>query len=72
MLLFIWTAPNDSLTQESRCLKISTRQVYAATDNLNAANFIGQGEAGKNIYDLVSRIEHFEPIRSVNVNRQLS
>ncbi|XP_061991007.1 probable receptor-like serine/threonine-protein kinase At4g34500 isoform X2 [Rosa rugosa] len=38
--------PNDSLTQESS-LKISTKHIYAATDNLNASNFIGQGGAGK-------------------------
>ncbi|KAL6189841.1 hypothetical protein ACLB2K_036242 [Fragaria x ananassa] len=39
-------APYDSLTQESS-LKISTKHIYAATDNLNASNFIGQGGAGK-------------------------
>ncbi|KAL6187081.1 hypothetical protein ACLB2K_043196 [Fragaria x ananassa] len=39
-------APYDSLTQESS-LKISTKHIYAATDNLNASNLIGQGEAAK-------------------------
>ncbi|XP_050375055.1 probable receptor-like protein kinase At5g18500 isoform X2 [Argentina anserina] len=39
-------APDDSLTQESS-LKISAKHIYAATGNLNASNYIGQGGAGK-------------------------
>lgn len=29
------------------------KEVYSATDNFNASNFIGQGVAGENLCDLV-------------------
>ncbi|KAA8533137.1 hypothetical protein F0562_033330 [Nyssa sinensis] len=38
---------NDSLFEESSCHKISNKEVYSATNNLSASNFIGQGIAGK-------------------------
>ncbi|KAG8366147.1 hypothetical protein BUALT_Bualt17G0045700 [Buddleja alternifolia] len=40
-------AHDDSFFEESTSDKISLREVYLATDNLNASNFIGQGVAGK-------------------------
>ncbi|XP_016647035.1 PREDICTED: proline-rich receptor-like protein kinase PERK3 [Prunus mume] len=40
-------ASNDSLSEEPGNFKISIKEIYAATDNLSAVNFIGQGGAGK-------------------------
>ncbi|VVA13447.1 PREDICTED: probable [Prunus dulcis] len=40
-------ASNDSLSEEPGSFKISIKEIYAATDNLSAVNFIGQGGAGK-------------------------
>lgn len=52
-LLFYCTVPNDSESEETSCLKIPMKEVYSATDNFNASNFIGQGVAGENLCDLV-------------------
>lgn len=49
--MFYWTASDDSLSEEPGSFKISIKEIYAATDNLSAVNFIGQGGAGKNVYD---------------------
>lgn len=46
--LFSSTESNDSYSEESSCHKIAIKQVYSATDNLSASNFIGQGIAGEN------------------------
>ncbi|KAG8641747.1 hypothetical protein MANES_12G029800v8 [Manihot esculenta] len=37
----------DSFSEDSNNLKISPKEIYLATNNLNEANFIGQGIAGK-------------------------
>ncbi|KAH9709005.1 protein kinase domain-containing protein [Citrus sinensis] len=41
------TASDESLSKESSCLKIAIKEVYSATNNLSASNYIGQGVAGK-------------------------
>ncbi|KAH9709004.1 protein kinase domain-containing protein [Citrus sinensis] len=38
---------DESLSKESSCLKIAIKEVYSATNNLSASNYIGQGVAGK-------------------------
>ncbi|KAM7509929.1 hypothetical protein LguiB_008804 [Lonicera macranthoides] len=38
---------SHSLPKESGNLKVSIKEVYSATDNLNEMNFIGEGTAGK-------------------------
>ncbi|XP_017218306.1 probable LRR receptor-like serine/threonine-protein kinase RKF3 isoform X1 [Daucus carota subsp. sativus] len=40
-------AKEDSVSEDSSYSKISIKDVYSATNNLNALNFIGQGIAGK-------------------------
>ena len=40
---------NYSESEDSTSLKITLKDVYVATNNLSAANFIGQGIAGKNM-----------------------
>ncbi|KAK2990843.1 hypothetical protein RJ640_016161 [Escallonia rubra] len=40
-------ASDDSFSEESSCQKIGIKQVYSATNNLSATNYIGQGIAGK-------------------------
>ncbi|KAH9709006.1 protein kinase domain-containing protein [Citrus sinensis] len=40
-------ASDESLSKESSCLKIAIKEVYSATNNLSASNYIGQGVAGK-------------------------
>lgn len=46
--LFYMTAKEDSVSEDSSYSKISIKDVYSATNNLNALNFIGQGIAGEN------------------------
>lgn len=46
--LFYMTALEDSESEDSSCNTISIKDVYSATNNLNALNFIGQGIAGEN------------------------
>lgn len=46
--LFYLTASNGSASEDSSCHKISVKEVYSATNNLNESNFIGQGIAGEN------------------------
>ncbi|KAF3431291.1 hypothetical protein FNV43_RR26021 [Rhamnella rubrinervis] len=50
--------PNDSQSEETSCLKIPMKEVYSATDNFNASNFIGQGVAGKVYKGKLSNGEH--------------
>lgn len=47
-LLYL-TASTDTLSEESTCHKLSAKEVYSATDNLSASNFIGQSIAGENL-----------------------
>lgn len=47
--MFNLTARIDLISEESGYHKISLKEVYSATDNLSADNFIGQGIAGKNL-----------------------
>ncbi|KAL5974485.1 hypothetical protein ACLOJK_031150 [Asimina triloba] len=42
-------ASKESLVEEPGCKKIPIKEIYAATNNLNASNFIGQGIAVKHI-----------------------
>ncbi|XP_062112480.1 LRR receptor kinase SERK2-like [Humulus lupulus] len=48
----------ESTTEEIGCLKISIKEVYFATDNLNSSNFIGQGVAGKVYKGILSSGKH--------------
>lgn len=47
--LFYLTASDDSESKEFRCLNISIKEIYSATNNLSASNFIGQGIAGEDL-----------------------
>lgn len=47
-LLYL-TASTDTLSEESTCHNLSAKEVYSATDNLSASNFIGQSIAGENL-----------------------
>ncbi|XP_041011291.1 probable receptor-like protein kinase At5g59700 [Juglans microcarpa x Juglans regia] len=49
---------NDSLSEESACLKLPVREIYSATNNLCASNFIGQGIAGKVYKGILSNGQH--------------
>ncbi|KAH7511098.1 hypothetical protein FEM48_ZijujUnG0055100 [Ziziphus jujuba var. spinosa] len=49
---------DDSQPDETSCLKIPRKEVYSATDNLNASNFIGQGVAGKVYKGVLSNGQH--------------
>ncbi|KAL5725205.1 hypothetical protein ACHQM5_008373 [Ranunculus cassubicifolius] len=40
-------ASDEELPQDLDCQKIPIKEIYSATNNLNALNFIGQGIAGK-------------------------
>ncbi|KAJ0038733.1 hypothetical protein Pint_23008 [Pistacia integerrima] len=42
-------ASDESLTEETGCLKIPVKEIYSATNSLSASNFIGQGVAGKEL-----------------------
>ncbi|XP_024024015.1 probable receptor-like serine/threonine-protein kinase At4g34500 [Morus notabilis] len=44
-----WTTSDNSCStiEETSCLRISIKEVYLATNNLDLSNFIGQGVAGK-------------------------
>ncbi|XP_042979991.1 uncharacterized protein LOC122310181 [Carya illinoinensis] len=44
---------NDSLSEEFACLKLPVKEIYSATNNLYASNFIGQGIAGEKLSLLV-------------------
>ncbi|PQM40952.1 putative LRR receptor-like serine/threonine-protein kinase [Prunus yedoensis var. nudiflora] len=52
------TASNDSHSEEPGSLKISIKEIYAATNNLSAVNFIGQGGAGKVYKGILSNGKH--------------
>lgn len=47
LFLFEFAAQNGSFSEDRSSIKISLKEVYLATDNLSASNFIGQGIAGK-------------------------
>ncbi|KAH7510695.1 hypothetical protein FEM48_ZijujUnG0092800 [Ziziphus jujuba var. spinosa] len=51
-------ASDDSQPDETSCLKIPRKEVYSATANLNASNFIGQGVAGKAYKGVLSNGQH--------------
>ncbi|KAM1741550.1 hypothetical protein ACFX13_011755 [Malus domestica] len=51
-------ASNDLLSEESVSLKISSKEIYSATNNLSAVNFIGQGGAGKVYKGILSNGKH--------------
>ncbi|CAN6676103.1 unnamed protein product [Malus baccata var. baccata] len=55
---FYWTASDDLLSEESGSLKISSKEIYSATDNLSADNFIDQGRAGKVYKGILSNGKH--------------
>ncbi|GFS35489.1 hypothetical protein Acr_00g0040100 [Actinidia rufa] len=46
------------LPKKSAYLKLSVKEVYAATNNLNASNFIGEGTAGKVYKGILSNKQH--------------
>ncbi|KAM6589275.1 hypothetical protein CsatA_011880 [Cannabis sativa] len=48
----------ESTNEEKGCIKISIKEVYFATDNLNSSNFIGQGVAGKVYKGTLSNGKH--------------
>lgn len=52
-ILIYLAASNDSLSEESACLKLPVKKIYSATNNLCASNFIGQGIAGEKLSLLV-------------------
>lgn len=47
-------APKALVFKDFGCRKMSVKEIYAATNNLSALNFIGQGIAGKHWYNVVS------------------
>ncbi|KAJ9708993.1 hypothetical protein PVL29_000808 [Vitis rotundifolia] len=51
-------ASDDSESEEFRCLNISIKEIYSATNNLSALNFIGQGIAGKVYRGMLSNGQH--------------
>ncbi|WJZ80883.1 hypothetical protein VitviT2T_000755 [Vitis vinifera] len=51
-------ASDDSESEEFRCLNISIKEIYSATNNLSASNFIGQGIAGKVYRGMLSNGQH--------------
>ncbi|KAJ0094357.1 hypothetical protein Patl1_16171 [Pistacia atlantica] len=51
-------ASDESLTEETGCLKIPVKEIYSATNNLSASNFIGQGVAGKVYKGILSNGRH--------------
>ncbi|XP_070671293.1 wall-associated receptor kinase-like 6 [Malus domestica] len=51
-------ASDDLLSEESGSLKISSKEIYSATDNLSADNFIDQGRAGKVYKGILSNGKH--------------
>ncbi|KAF2286630.1 hypothetical protein GH714_023023 [Hevea brasiliensis] len=48
----------DSCSEPSNNLKISPKEIYLATNNLNEANFVGQGVAGKVYRGILSNGQH--------------
>ncbi|XP_048441015.1 wall-associated receptor kinase-like 1 [Pyrus x bretschneideri] len=56
---FYWTtALDDLLSEESGSLKISSKEIYSATGNPSADNFIDQGGAGKVYKGILSNGKH--------------
>ncbi|XP_031256658.1 probable receptor-like serine/threonine-protein kinase At4g34500 [Pistacia vera] len=51
-------ASDESLTEETGCLKIPVKEIYSATNSLSASNFIGQGVAGKVYKGILSNGRH--------------
>ncbi|KAF8399276.1 hypothetical protein HHK36_015141 [Tetracentron sinense] len=51
-------ASKDLITEEPNCMKVPIKEVYSATNNLNALNFIGQGIAGKVYKGVLSNGRH--------------
>ncbi|KAG2707523.1 hypothetical protein I3760_05G151100 [Carya illinoinensis] len=59
-------ASNDSLSEEFACLKLPVKEIYSATNNLYASNFIGQGIAGKVYKGILSNGQHVAVKHTIN------
>ncbi|KAG7979601.1 hypothetical protein I3843_05G138700 [Carya illinoinensis] len=59
-------ASNDSLSEEFACLKLPVKEIYSATNNLCASNFIGQGIAGKVYKGILSNGQHVAVKHTIN------
>ncbi|CAK9182476.1 unnamed protein product [Ilex paraguariensis] len=60
------TASNDSPSEDSSCHSMSIKEVYSATNNLSALNFIGQGIAGKVYKGILSNGQHVAVKQIIN------
>ncbi|KAM3706423.1 hypothetical protein ACJW31_03G150800 [Castanea mollissima] len=59
-------ASTDTLSEVSTCHELSAKEVYSATDNLSASNFIGQGIAGKVYKGVLSDGQHIAVKHIIN------
>ncbi|KAG6713362.1 hypothetical protein I3842_05G147700 [Carya illinoinensis] len=60
------TGKDYSLSEEFACLKLPVKEIYSATNNLYASNFIGQGIAGKVYKGILSNGQHVAVKHTIN------